>query len=280
MIATHRARPRATREISPDSAAVSAQPPWQVHHAPKPGHGGSLLDQLESMRESSRAPSRLSSPESDRTIGPVGIPVEQAYGPPRPPLAIEIDDGGSIGGSPPSSDSDDPSVTLPHSARKYVRRPIPYAEADRDDNVSEISSFTASSGSSAPRARSPTRSRGVTSSIGPRGRVASRQHDGPGVSGTNMTPLGSRRPDRYASTTAAAERVPWSERMGKPDDLIDMGSRGARADTVHGFKWHDGPGAMRARRLTQEYKVPQAKSPLIIRKSELNRSEPLASALS
>lgn len=110
--------------------------------------GGSLLDQMEHQSQSSRA----SSPGSDRTEVPSNS--GRSY----ETLEIPIDPSeGSIGGSPPESDSDDPSVPVPHSARKYVRRPIPFNDGADDDSVSEYSSVSAASGSTQPASRSDSR---------------------------------------------------------------------------------------------------------------------------
>lgn len=162
-----RSRSRSTSPVSvrvPTPPTTSSRPPWQVQTAPRPqprapsgSTGGSLLDQLNSMRSgtstsSTTTSTRSSSPASDTTIGPARpssrIPAYRSLN-----IDLDVTQEGSIGGSPPSSDSDKPSVLVPHGSRQHVRRPTafadpdlgPYHEPDEDaGNTSEASTFTAS----------------------------------------------------------------------------------------------------------------------------------------
>jgi hypothetical protein len=148
----HRKAPgQSNRLVSPDSSPSSRVPtslaPWANGFAPRQsqdnplprvarGGGGSLLDQ---MLEAQSTSSRASSPGSDDTVGPT----HPSYQHQRIVIPIDPNEG-SVGGSPPSSDSDRPSVAVPHSARKHVRRPMNFRDADQDDDTaSEYSSVSA-----------------------------------------------------------------------------------------------------------------------------------------
>jgi len=230
---------RSTRLVSPDSSPTSrvppSQAPWATGFAPRPravntvsrGGGGSLLDQ---MLEAQSVSSRADSPDSDGTVGPghhgIVIPLNPSEG--------------SVGGSPPSSDSDRPSVAVPHSAKKHVRRPLNYASADQeDDTVSEYSVATTSSeiSTTAPARRStsqqaisrippapvnrlPLAAR-MTRAI-PATRVAPVTRGAPIASNSNTTPLGN----RVASGST------------RPSEVSNATSTG-----FGGFKWHQGSQA-------------------------------------
>ncbi|ORY30553.1 hypothetical protein BCR39DRAFT_572194 [Naematelia encephala] len=152
--------------VQPVQSAVMIAPkaPWkQVSGAPPasiPARGGSLLDQYLESR------SMVSTSPPSSTISPPSTPRARATAlPPSPaprrvqkgrnstgmivPLDEEIE--GSIGGSPPESDEDEPSVDLPHSALKFVQRPIPISRTE--ENVR--SRGDAGSSSLALRVRSP-----------------------------------------------------------------------------------------------------------------------------
>lgn len=230
---------RPDRLVSPDSSPTSrvppSQAPWATGYAPRPrqvntvsrggGGGGSLLDQmLEAQSVSSRAESP--DPDSDGTVGPghhgIVIPLGSSEG--------------SVGGSPPSSDSDRPSVAVPHSARKHVRRPLSFASADQDDdNVSEYSTATASSGTSttAPAIRSiyrhaldritpaprPIRTMDVTPAPRPIRTMGTTSRAAATVTNSNTTPLGN----RVASGSTRGPDAPTATSTG-----------------FGGFKWHQG----------------------------------------
>jgi hypothetical protein len=188
-------RGTSTRDVSPPRRA-----------APR---GGSLLDQMsQSSRASSPGSDRTEVPSQNGTHGTLEIPIDPE----------EV----SIGGSPPSSDSDDPSVPVPHSARKYVRRPIPFQEAgDDDESVSEYSSVSAASTT-------------LTSSVAPARRSSYRMPNryppsvsgrgGPPVSGSNaITPAKAAGKgsllSRMTSDTPQQQpeaRSSWAARMGLP----------------------------------------------------------------
>lgn len=245
---------QSARLVSPDSSPSSrvapSMAPWANGFAPhppsgRPGRGGSLLDQmLEAQSNSSRA----SSPGSDDTVGPSHQHQNQHQ---NQRIVIPIDaNEGSVGGSPPSSDSDRPSVAVPHSARKHVRRPVSYRAPEQDDD-------TASEYSSVSAATTATTSN-VTSFTGPatrssfhigrenpllRARRPARSSVIPTANNPNQVPLGTR-------VASSSSRIPWSER----DSPEASGSRGPG-----GFKWSQdsqaGPSSPAGRRTTQEYKV-------------------------
>jgi hypothetical protein len=225
---------QSNRLVSPDSSPSSRVPtslaPWANGFAPRPQHdnplprvargggGGSLLDQ---MLEAQSTSSRASSPGSDDTVGPN----HPSYQHQRIVIPIDPNEG-SVGGSPPSSDSDRPSVTVPHSARKHVRLPMKYQDADQDDDTaSEYSSVSAA-----------TTTANVTSFTSPATRSSfhvgrenpllrmkrpSRGLPASPAANPNTVPLGS----RVGSTSG---RIPWSER----DTSEASGSRGPG-----GFRW-------------------------------------------
>jgi hypothetical protein len=223
------------RLVSPDSSPTSrvppSQAPWATEYAPRAravntvsrGGGGSLLDQ---MLEAQSVSSRADSPDSDGTVGPAHRDV-----------LIPLSPSEITGESPPSSDSDRPSVAVPHSARKHVRRPLEFANADQEDgDVSDHSAATTSSqiSTTAPARRStfqhaisrippapinrlppaarPTRAIPVT-------RAAPLARGAPIASSSNTTPLGN----RVASGSTRPSEV-----------------SGASSTGFGGFKWHQG----------------------------------------
>jgi hypothetical protein len=223
------------RLVSPDSSPTSrvppSQAPWATGYAPRAravntvsrGGGGSLLDQ---MLEAQSVSSRADSPDSDGTVGPAHRDV-----------LIPLSPSEITGESPPSSDSDRPSVAVPHSARKHVRRPLEFANADQEDgDVSDHSAATTSSqiSTTAPARRStfqlaisrlppapvnrlppaarPTRAIPVS-------RAAPLARGAPIASSSNTTPLGN----RIASGST------------RPSEVSNATSTG-----FGGFKWHQG----------------------------------------
>jgi len=213
-------------DSSPSSRVTSSKPPWAADCAPRSSQtstiarpqSGSLLDQ---MLEAQSVSSRADSPDSDGTIGPgnqgMVIPITSSEG--------------SVGGSPPSSDSDRPSVAVPHSARKHVRRPLNYASADQDDETaSEYSVVTTSSaiGSTAPATRStyritlnrlPPASQSTASTPRPVRALASVPRGIPAAGNSNTIPLGT----RVASGASRVSEASSSTSTG-----------------FGGFKWHQG----------------------------------------
>lgn len=291
----------------PTPPTTSSKPPWQVQMAPRHRSkapqpqtqgGGSLLDQLNSARSASStistaASTRTSSPASDRTIGPphlsTGLPAHRILN-----IELDVSKEGSIGGSPPSSDSDKPSVPVPHGSRQYVRRPVAYADPEPDEdpgNMSEDSTFTVSTipASAAegrrnpPRPPLPVKVKQTPSSTSGLGSVSSfaasrlkKKSNPVSKPHTWNVPAG---PSVPANVISLANRVPlggvsrpaWEQRIGTQiPDGIDMESRRAGSGTdgragvagegtVHGFKLHNPiKGAQNnaaSRRGTEEYKV-------------------------
>ena len=221
---------QSARLVSPDSSPSSrvapSIAPWANGFAPHPpsgrtGRGGSLLDQmLEAQSNSSRA----SSPGSDDTVGPSHQHQQQ-----QQRIVIPIDaNEGSVGGSPPSSDSDRPSVAVPHLARKHVRRPINYREPEQDDDTasehSSVSAATTATTSNVTSFTSPaTRSSFHVGRENPllRARRPARNSVNPAGNNPNQVPLGTR-------VASSSSRIPWSER----DNSEASDSRGPG-----GFKW-------------------------------------------
>lgn len=127
---------------------------------PKPARnalaGGSLLDQYYATH-----PQRTSASlwqgcatlsDSAHTTRPKGTSsLAGSYSTPSCGLVTAItipfnpDLEGSIAGSPPSSDEDAPSVTLPRSAQKFVQRPVKVTEGDKGDAVSSWSKASSKS---------------------------------------------------------------------------------------------------------------------------------------
>jgi hypothetical protein len=269
------------RLVSPESsvtARVANQAPWATDRAPR-NHadapprvpatyagGGSLLDQmLESQSMSSRSTSsRASSAGSDDTVGPSNH--GQA-------MVIPLDpQEGSVGGSPPSSDSDEPSVVLPTSARKYVRRPVTHATNDDDDTASEYSSVSAVTAipdytgpsiratppvqaAHPPRATAPIRTSPATRPAPIAGAAPQRSsrpmtHASPAkpvgrvshaASSSNSIPLGRPGPSRSG-------QIPWSDRDSSTAST-------SRADTDAQWPHDRQQGAGSSTRSVSEYKV-------------------------
>ena len=221
------------RLVSPDSSPTSrvppSQAPWATGYAPRAravnttsrGGGGSLLDQ---MLEAQSVSSRADSPDSDGTVGPgrrdVLIPIN---------LSAE-----TPAGSPPSSDSDRPSVAVPHSARKHVRRPLEFASADQeDDNVSEYSAATTSSeiSTTAPARRSTFQHAISRLPPGPINRLP------PAARLTRAIPVSRGPPIASSSnTTPLGNRV--ASGSNRPSEVSNASSTG-----FGGFKWHQGTQA-------------------------------------
>lgn len=293
---TSNGRSQRDRRTSPTSVRVptppttSSKPPWQVQMAPRPQSrapnppnqgGGSLLDQLNSMRSGSSSISttststRSSSPGSDRTIGP---PHLTSRVPAHRVLNIELDDfkDGSIGGSPPSSDSDEPSVPVPHGSRQYVRRPTAFADPDPNDDpgtMSDESTFTVSTLSASGAGGGLVGRRNPPKPPPP---IKVKQTPSTSGSGSVLSFTTSRLKKKtkpvlkpYTRNVPAAPSVPsmgvismvnrvpggsrptWDQRMGtRIPDMIDMESRragsgnaggdgGQAGGTIHGFKLHN-----------------------------------------
>lgn len=194
---------------------------------PPPAGGGSLLDQLLEMKSHA---SQASSPTlSDRTILPDSVRdsgTQQSRQHPaasgtnaRPALTIAWDASteGSIGGSPPSSDEDKPSVHLPHSAVKHVQRPPQYTRDTSPPPSTYAPSANSSPSAASTERRHPSRAANQT--------------------GANLFPVGSRSGDSSA-------------------DLMDFASRREQnATKQYGFKWHEAKTDYKIRRQTEEYKV-------------------------
>lgn len=155
--------------------------PKAMLQAPRPvaASGGSLLDQYhathtqstagETDREGSPTPTKPPHRSlKDRFTGRTSIVVPYAHG--EEPSA-----------SPPESDEDAPSVHLPHSAVKYVQRPI---TINRDSGSASPVSVASSSVASSRQGGGVWRQTFNTMSRT--------------VSGSNSTPLGSRQPSQLA----------------------------------------------------------------------------------
>jgi hypothetical protein len=218
------------RLVSPDSSPTSrvppSQAPWATGYAPRAravntvsrGGGGSLLDQ---MLEAQSVSSRADSPDSDGTVGPghreIVIPLN---------LSAE-----SPGGSPPSSDSDRPSVAVPHSARKHVRRPLEFANADQEDgDVSDHSVATTSSqvSTTAPARRSTFQHAISRIPPAPINRLPPAARPTRAIPATRGAPIAS-----SSNTTPLGNRV--ASASTRPSEVSNATSTG-----FGGFKWHQG----------------------------------------
>lgn len=227
--------------VSPSLAAANEQPPWrtgsslgnQVPSTVAPStsqstsllqsssansNRGSLLDQYYANRiERTKSPSEVSILQSEtsqiRSSTHPSSVANQTKNIGRPQIIIPFDPSieGSIAGSPPSSDEDEPSVQLPHSAVRFVQRSIAYNDTADDDSAS-ITSDTASTTSTQTAStvrRVPgfdNATRGRSSSLLDRmstpAAARTTKTRGRSVTSTNAnnTPLGG------------GKRVPWTER--------------------------------------------------------------------
>jgi hypothetical protein len=162
---------------------MSSSPPLETPLPSRPVPSGTLLDQYYS--SSSQSDSSASSVAgSDRTATPPTPKAKTTALPAKPSLhdrihgtalRVPIDASeGSIGGSPPESDEDEPSVPLPHSAIKFVQRPTTFS-------ASPAPSTASSRDSPYNAGYSPRQSR-----LAPRF-----SGKGPSTSGSNDIPLGT-----------------------------------------------------------------------------------------
>lgn len=190
-------RGRATREIrspSPD-LSESVPPPWKETRAAPPAQssGGSLLEQLTGVSRSSGTldiPSPTSrnqvSASGPHLLGPEGRSLASRMGSRQ--MVIRVTEDESVGGSPPESDEDQPSVSLPHSAERRVQRPPKMALGLPSRSIaSTINSHLAGS-----RARAPSLS-SVTSASDQARSASGSKAKGLKPGNANLTPLGSRR---------------------------------------------------------------------------------------
>jgi hypothetical protein len=221
------------RLVSPDSSPTSrvppSQAPWATGYAPRAravntvsrGGGGSLLDQ---MLEAQSVSSRADSPDSDGTVGPGHREIVIPLNP----------NEGSLGGSPPSSDSDRPSVAVPHSARKHVRRPLEFASADQDDDdVSQYSSVSAATTSSETSTTAPARRSTFQHAISrippaPINRLPPAARPARAIPAARGAPIAS-----SSNTTPLGNRV--ASGSTRPFEVSGGSSTG-----FGGFKWHQG----------------------------------------
>jgi hypothetical protein len=187
--------------------------------------GGSLLDQLLAERSQVTSPttssvllesdteSTRSTPKAKRTQP---LPTVRSRGGRTEtgivtPFDAEIE--GSIGGSPPESDEDEPSVALPHSAVKKIQRPTGFIEGD-DDRSSVAGSTTTSRAAwserkeetydkrMAARRESISKyeaSKGSPSTVKATATPSFAQKKGVSGVNANETPLGMRMTDRKTS---------------------------------------------------------------------------------
>ena len=181
--------------------------------SPTPSSGGSLLDQLLAQRAQTASPtSTATSILTDRNDSPSrdGTPTLKKSRGKYIPIDTSVE--GSIGGSPPSSDEDKPSVPLPHSAIKHVQRPVPFE-------------------TSPPETRGGSRKK----SNAPQQLVSS------GESKANTSALGLDIRGKAISTNA--NRVPLGQRIRGSSyaELSEAGSDDSQttiASRVHGFRKH------------------------------------------
>lgn len=254
-------------------------PPWQVSPAPPTPPAsetlpmtsalgstsesrGSLLDAYYAQRAQREAqghlsiqgsvisePSILSSGNNSRaSIGRGGsIPKTSA-------IVIPIDpdlEGSELGGSLPESDEDEPSVKIPHSAKRFIQRPTVVAD---DDGGSSYRSR-----STTPR---PYHQNLVASSISmsspsvaapPSASVPVQLQGRNGVSQVSAPSIAAPRPPpSIASSTASSSKRYGKSRRGSSGsnaNLIPLGSSSRSNAAQNMFD------TMRARRQTGEYQV-------------------------
>lgn len=221
-----------SRDWSPSpSPPAMISPPWKQYEAPvRPvelrsrspasSYGGSLLDQVLARQTRRNSPtetavipptslSQSSTPRDHRSVASLSpTPKKQGRGRAMYVPCDEKQDG-SIGGSPPDSDANSPSVLLPHSAVRHIQRPVPF---DDTDSLQSSSQFSRSSSSTiapslasrmgpslAARLEAPPLARSTPSIVrGPNGRAGVRNT--PFASSSNTVPLGGRGAGRDTGT--------------------------------------------------------------------------------
>jgi len=113
--------------------------------------GGSLLDQFYHQHSGPSSPSNSGESVIHETETQPSTPKARSYALPsdrnatptprssRPGMTIPFDTSieGSIGGSPPESDEDEPSVALPHSAVTRIQRATNFVDSDDVSSVGE-----------------------------------------------------------------------------------------------------------------------------------------------
>lgn len=129
---------------SPSPSILSEQSlPAAVTRRP----GGSLLDQYyanQKVSKSLHSSVLQSNHQSEDSFSIISDHTARDSHPDRKerlvvPVITAIE--GSIAGSPPESDEDEPSVQVPHSARRFVQRPVIITEADdEEDGYSAVAS--------------------------------------------------------------------------------------------------------------------------------------------
>ena len=143
-----------------------APPPWERREevakakAPSSSVGGSLQDQYWASKSAQRPDDDASTSVGlqirgrasrearsvtsvDRSPTPRGTDRQRQGSRVAYRIPVHEGDDGSIGGSPPSSDEDNPAVRLPHSAVKHVQRPTTAIEVSPSRTGSVVPSTTA-----------------------------------------------------------------------------------------------------------------------------------------
>ncbi|KAK8858768.1 hypothetical protein IAR55_002997 [Kwoniella newhampshirensis] len=149
------------------------------------------------------------------------------------PIDITVD--GSIGGSPPESDEDEPSVQLPHSALKHVQRPT---TINNDDDITERGRSHSISVASLERAQAGARQ-------GWKDRLVQQKRE----SGADRYPMMAKdRTNLYIGPVSNANKIPLGSVSSPSTQYSELGS----GDRLYGFRVA-GAG-QKARPQSEEYR--------------------------